>query len=180
MEAQIKLIIASTMKIAWVFYRLRKWICLNGYFRCLDSDHFETTSLSERYHWQRRDIRIWKATDTANDHIFANQFCNSKNQRNRIDNCYVPPSATVVQYEEVQDSLLIDAKGHSPEMITSNFHRTRERKTKGQTLLKIFAELDIVLANMQCMSIFRGKGWSFIVDMTYLSTSFVRRMVWEW
>lgn len=46
----------------------------------------------------------------------------------------------------------------------------------GQIVLENFAEVDTLLAIVGCVPAFRGRGLGSTVDLTYLSTSFGRRM----
>ena len=131
---------------------------------------------------------IWACGRQAIQEVMAPPaagFIRTKVNGVHIYSCYAPPSATLAQYEEMLDSLVLDARDRSPKIIAGDFNAwalewgSRSTNTRGQILLESFAELDIVLANVGCVPTFRGRGSGSIVDLTFVSTSLVRGMAWQ-
>ena len=101
-----------------------------------------------------------------------------------VYSCYAPPSLTLPEFEEMLDSLVLDASGRSPRVIAGDFNAwarewgSRETNARGRSLLDTFAQLDVVLANEGCVNTFQKGGSTSIVDLTFVSPALARGMSW--
>lgn len=94
--------------------------------------------------------------------------------------CYMPPSMSQQDFEEVVDRLVGDAKDRSPIAIAGDFNAwavewgSKETKKRGQVLLEAFSALDITLLNDGDKPTFvRGEA-SSMIDLTFISSGLAK------
>ena len=101
-----------------------------------------------------------------------------------IYSCYARPSATIGQYETMLDRLMRDSAQHNPKIIAGDFNAwavdwgSRVTNRRGRILLETIAGYDLVLANNGDKPTFMSRGFSSVVDLTFMSASLARNVEW--
>ncbi|XP_015122576.1 uncharacterized protein LOC107045002 [Diachasma alloeum] len=94
--------------------------------------------------------------------------------------CYAPPSLFIDEFADSRDRLPEAAKQHFLIAIAGDFNAwivdwsSKEKTTRGQTLLEAMSFLDVVLLNSGEEPTFEREGASSIVDRTVVSSSLTR------
>jgi Reverse transcriptase (RNA-dependent DNA polymerase)/Endonuclease-reverse transcriptase len=102
-----------------------------------------------------------------------------------IFSCYAPPSITIEEYEEMLNHLVDEARSLHPVVIAGDFNAwaedwgSRVTNRRGQLLLEIFSQLDVVLVNNVTQSTFNRNGRESTIDITFVSGSLARNCNWN-
>lgn len=128
---------------------------------------------------------IW----ACKDFTFQGKMINKENGFVRANiggihvySCYVPPSASIEQFQQLLDRLVQDARNKKPAIIAGDFNawaiewgssRTNKR---GRVLLEAFTLLDLVLLNQGDTPTFKKGNAESFIDLTFVSNCLVRQV----
>lgn len=130
---------------------------------------------------------IWACGNMAIEEISAipeEGFVKAKIGGIYIYSCYARPSASIDQYERMLDRLVRDASQHNPKIVAGDFNAwavewgSRITNRRGRILLEAIAGCDLVLANKGNKPTFMARGFSSVVDITFMNASLVRDVEW--
>jgi len=103
-----------------------------------------------------------------------------------IYSCYAPPNEPIEQFNYFLDCLVLDARDHSPTVISGDFNAwatewgSAQTNRRGQALLEAFSSLDVVLCNTGSAYTFRRGNAGSVIDLTFVSESLWRRGIsWQ-
>lgn len=94
--------------------------------------------------------------------------------------CYMPPSITQQEFEEVLDRLVADARNRCPVAIAGDFNAwavewgSKETKKRGQALLEAFSALNLTLLNDGKLPTFTRGEKSSTIDLTFVSSGLAK------
>lgn len=99
--------------------------------------------------------------------------------------CYAPPRFSSTEFQTLLDKIADDARNCIPVVIGGDFNAwatewgSRTTNDRGERVLETFAALNIELANIGNMPTFRRAGRSSVIDITFASTSLLRKVEWR-
>jgi hypothetical protein len=103
-----------------------------------------------------------------------------------ICGCYAPPRLSLIEYEEMLDSLTSLLVNKSPVIIAGDLNAwslewgSRETNQRGQSTLLAMAQLDVVVANQGNEYTFiSGLGRGSVVDITFCSPILLPNLKWR-
>lgn len=134
-----------------------------------------------------RKATIWSCgscafQDTA---IQFNGFVRAKIKGVNFYSCYAPPSWTHIEFQDMLDELLEDARNRTPVAIAGDFNAwakewgSRTTNARGRSLLETLASLDLVLLNDGKTYTFGRAGAFSIIDLTFVSPTLSLNTKWR-
>lgn len=102
-----------------------------------------------------------------------------------IYSCYIPPSTTVQDFEQIVSKLCVDARDRCNVLIAGDFNAWAQEwgctstSPKGRALLEAMSCLDVLLLNSGNEHTFSRNGFGSIIDLTFVSAALYRFVDWK-
>lgn len=152
--------------------------------------------LSEPY--ENKDLPCWKTDSLGSSALWSikrAQIVDSKCDKTgfvravisgiTMYSCYLPPRFSIEEYQNIIDTLVMDAAGRKNILIAGDFNAwatewgSSRSNARGKILLEALAGLDVVLLNTGNQNTFNRNGAGSIIDVAFVSSSIYGRVNWQ-